>query len=110
MSCIDHIIQQNFVSPQVFVLEHQSVSDHYRLTIKWKTTQKSSEVNTFRDTSFLKSPAKVKQYKVTLHEYLRSFRSFIVEADAADKAFNNFNRLFLEITDEFSLLGHSSLN
>ena len=97
MSCFDHIIQQNCVSPQVFVLEHQSFSDHYPLTIKWKTTQKCSEVNTFRDTSFLKSPAKVKMFKVTLHEHLRSFRS-VEEADA-EKAFNNFNRLFLEITN-----------
>ena len=102
MSCIDHIIQLNCVSPQVFVLEHQSFSDHYPLTIKWKTTQKCSEVDAFRDTPFLKSPAKVKQFKVTLHEHLRSFKIYIVEAADADEAFNNFKRLFMEITDEFA--------
>ena len=99
MSCIDHIIQQNCISPQVFVLEYQSFSDHYPLTIKWKITQKCSKVNAFRATSFLKSPAKVKQYKVSLNEHLRSFRIYIVDAD---EAFNNFNRLFMEITDEFA--------
>ena len=72
------------------------------MTIKWKTKQKCSEVNAIRDTSFLKGPAKVKQYKVTLHEHLRSFISYIVEAAEADKAFNNFNRMIMEITDEFA--------
>ena len=84
MSCIDHIIQKNCVPPKFFVLEYQSFSDHYHLTNKWKTTQNCSEVNTFRDTSFLKSPAKVKHYMVTLHEHLKSFRSYIVEAVDAD--------------------------
>ena len=42
MSCIDHIIQQKCISPQVFVLEYQSFSDHYPLTIKWKITRKCS--------------------------------------------------------------------
>ena len=40
MSCIDHIIQQICVSSQVLVLEHQSFSDHYPLTIK-KRSQKN---------------------------------------------------------------------
>ena len=100
--CNDHIIQPNCVLPQVTVLEHQSFSDHYPLTIKWKTAKKCSEVNTFRETSFLRSPAKVKQNKVTLHEHLSSFRRYIVKAADADEAFNSFNSLFLEISDEFA--------
>ena len=42
------------------------------------------------------------QYKVTLHEHLTSFRTYIVEAADADEAFNSFNCLFLEFNEEFA--------
>ena len=48
---------------------------------------------------FPEHPAKVKLYKVALHEHLRSFRRYIVEAADTDESFNSFNCLFLEITD-----------
>ena len=34
ITCIDHIVHQNITSPECFVLEHQSFSDHYPVLIK----------------------------------------------------------------------------
>ena len=70
-TCIDHFIYQNINNPTVEVMEQENVSDHFPILLecKFKSDEKTSKSN-FRDTSFLKNPSLVYEYRRNLQSSL----------------------------------------
>ena len=87
------------------ILEHQSFSDHYPVLFKWNT-QVKTETNSklIRDTSFLHHRDKVDEYNILLnHELTKALKSTYC---CGSRAFDEFHKVFVSITDRFAPLKH----
>ena len=104
ITCIDHIIHQNITSPECLVLENQSFSDHYPVLIKWRKCCDVHPTFIYRDTSFLKNVKEVCRYKSKLKNYLDAYKTTMLNAKNAEAAFNQFQKIFRQVTDEFAPL------
>ena len=55
-TCLDHMIYQNFASPEFSVLTHENFSDHYPILMKWSNNVDTERNHLpFRDISFIKN-------------------------------------------------------
>ena len=55
-----------------------------------------------RDTSFLKSKKEICRYKSELRNHFDAYKTTILNVVNADAALNQFQKFFLQITDEFA--------
>ena len=62
-TCLDHCFHQNLFESSFELLEHEKISDHLPILLKWTTKYiLCDNASQFRDTSFLKKPVLVNNY------------------------------------------------
>ena len=102
-TCIDHFIYQNINNPTVEVMEQENVSDHFPILLecKFKSDENTAKSN-FRDTSFLKNPSLVYEYRRNLLISLSHNAELIQHAENIDTAFEKFEYIFEEVLEKFA--------
>ena len=86
----------------VHILENQSFSDHFPVTLKWTVKANDLESKIVRDTSFLRNCSIVEKYLSALsHELCNVFSA---HSGCANSCFSAFHHIFLTVTEQYAPL------
>ena len=104
-TCLDHFIFQNVSKSKMIVLKNEEIADHYPTMFHWsiQTSFESKNV-AYRNTSFLKNPSQVQNFREKLYEELENNYEQIRSENAVNNSFNCFADIFEEVLNSFAPL------
>ena len=104
-TCLDHFIFQNVSKSTMIVLKNEEIADHYPTMFHWsiQTSFESKNV-AYRNTSFLKNPSQVQNFREKLYEELENNYEQIRSENAVNNSFNCFADIFEEVLNSFAPL------
>ena len=106
-TCIDHFIARDIDISMAKVLDEQNVTDHCPIVLEFLISTKDFEIHKiFRDTKFLEIDQNVSNYLFNLNNEL--IRLDDNPPLCINGAFNDFQSLFLKVTNDFAPIRSSA--
>ena len=106
-SCIDRFITRKIDNPIIKVLDNESFSDHYPVTLQTDFNERLFEINiSYRDMSFLMKEKTLSDFNQVLKQKLETTN---LVSDNIDDAYEEFYKCLFESVELFAPLRNKTL-
>ena len=109
-TCLDHCFHQNLFESSFELLEHENISDHLPILLKWKTKYiLCDNASQFTDTSFLKIPDLVNNYLECLKNIMNQAYDEIQTGTDLNQSFEIFKKHFENCLNIYAPMKHFNI-
>ena len=103
-TCLDHFICRDVPINYFNVFQHETISDHYPVLIKWDIDKCTIVSRPYRNTSFLKSKKTIEKFQEELYESFKGISSSFFGSAEVNESLANFKCTFEDVLNKFSPL------